>query len=363
MSDSDAEVGPMPAGAPVRAHDDGADAFREREVRMRAAQADAAAAAAAQKSERPAWMVEMPDDAGPPAWRPGAGPLRPRGFHQGGRVQRHGGAGGETSEHARRLWTETPEQRAQRILRGGDDAAADAAADEDARERLAREQAAKRDAEIRAQIEQMHRQKQIDEVKRRRAERDGAERGERGERGEPGESGESGEGKWSEGRAREWRGSEKDRERSEGRERARSERHERERAERHARHERERAERHERHERERAERHERHRRERHERERERSERHRDDRHRDERSERHRSERHRHRRRSASPPRRKTRAEREAEDLAHPPTPLFDKDKVLGAGARMMDERARARTVADAAELGARFANGARGAFL
>ena len=49
----------------------------------------------------------------------------------------------------------TPEQRAQRILRGGDDAAADAAADEDARERLAREQAAKRDAEIRAQIEQM----------------------------------------------------------------------------------------------------------------------------------------------------------------------------------------------------------------
>lgn len=155
-SDSDAEVGPMPAGAPGAAHDDdGAAAFRAREERMRAAHASAEAAS--RPSARPAWMVEMPEDAGPPAWRPGAGPLRPRGFHQGGRVQRQGGAGGETSAHARRLWSETPEQRAQRILRGGDagDDAADDAHEDEARERLARERAAKRDAEIRAQIESM----------------------------------------------------------------------------------------------------------------------------------------------------------------------------------------------------------------
>ncbi|WFC96949.1 hypothetical protein MBRA1_003615 [Malassezia brasiliensis] len=307
MSDSDAEVGPMPAGAPGPAHDDGAAAFRAREERMHAAHA--AAEAAPRPSARPAWMVEMPEDSGPPAWRPGAGPLRPRGFHQGGRVQRQGGVGGETSAHARRLWSETPEQRAQRILRGGDADDAHDAHEDEARERLARERAAKRDAEIRAQIESMdptrraplveqHRQKQVEEVKRRRAERGDMPGSER-------------------------------------------ERAERERAERHERHRRERHERH-RHDRER---HERHRRDHDRRERDRSRSHRE------------------RRRSVSPPRRKTRAEREAEDLAHAPAPLFDKDKVLGAGARTMDERARARTLADAAELGARFANGARGAFL
>ena len=59
----------------------------------------------------------------------------------------------------------------------------------------------------------------------------------------------------------------------------------------------------------------------------------------------------------------TATDREAEDLERTTTPYFDKDKVLGAGSRLMDERARARTVADAAELTSRFASGTKGAFL
>lgn len=77
--------------------------------------------------------------------------------------------------------------------------------------------------------------------------------------------------------------------------------------------------------------------------------------------------HRHRDlRERSPPPRKTRAQREQEDRdAYGEfMPLrFDKDKVLGAGSRLMDERARARTIADAAELGSRFATGKSGSFL
>jgi len=93
-------------------------------------------------------------------------------------------------------------------------------------------------------------------------------------------------------------------------------------------------------------------------------------HREHRYRRHRSERrheHRHRDlRERSPPPRKTRAQREQEDRdAYGEfMPLrFDKDKVLGAGSRLMDERARARTIADAAELGSRFATGKSGSFL
>lgn len=68
----------------------------------------------------------------------------------------------------------------------------------------------------------------------------------------------------------------------------------------------------------------------------------------------------------SPPRRKTRAEREEEDRQvhgdYAPA-FFDKDKVLVAGSRLMDDRARARSVADAAQLSNRFASGRSGSFL
>ena len=46
-----------------------------------------------------------------------------------------------------------------------------------------------------------------------------------------------------------------------------------------------------------------------------------------------------------------------------PPLLFDKDKVLGAGSRLMDERARAKSIADAAQLSTRFSNGRSGSFL
>lgn len=148
MSDSEGEIGPMPATVPMP-EQDGAQAFRERERRMREMEERAAQEPA--KSARPEWMVEMPDDSGlAAALRPGASLLRPRGFHQGGRVQRSGGVASETTEEARRLWTETPEQRRQRILRGD---TMDAAVGEDESERLARERAARRDAEIREQAQ------------------------------------------------------------------------------------------------------------------------------------------------------------------------------------------------------------------
>ena len=90
-------------------------------------------------------------------------------------------------------------------------------------------------------------------------------------------------------------------------------------------------------------------------------------HKDRRREDSRRERHHHRRhRSHSPHRHKTRAEREAEDRQlygdHAPL-LFDKDKVLGAGSRLMDERARAKSIADATQLSTRFSNGRSGSFL
>lgn len=147
----------MPATAPAP-EQDGAQAFREREQRISAMQEVSAwltqrAAQQPAKSARPEWMVEMPTDNGlAAALRPGAGPLRPRGFHQGGRVQRGGGVASETSEEARQLWTETPEQRRQRIMSGGGNSAGP---QEDADERFMRERAARRDAEIRDRIQDM----------------------------------------------------------------------------------------------------------------------------------------------------------------------------------------------------------------
>ena len=99
-------------------------------------------------------MVEMPEDKGIAAsLRPDAGPLRSRGFQQGGRVQRYG-AGSSNSgdtEQARQMWTETPEQRRERILRG-DQPDTSRKIEED---RRSQELAAKRDAETRAQIREM----------------------------------------------------------------------------------------------------------------------------------------------------------------------------------------------------------------
>lgn len=155
MSDSEGEIGPMPAGAAPAAQDDGVQAFREREQRQREmAERDARQP---QKSARPEWMVEMPDTSGGIAAsiQASGAPLRARGFHQGGRVQRSGGVGptGDT-EQARRLWTETPEQRRERIMSGGGVDLPNQST-EDESERLARERATKRDSDIREKIKSM----------------------------------------------------------------------------------------------------------------------------------------------------------------------------------------------------------------
>ncbi|WFD41432.1 Vacuolar protein 8 [Malassezia psittaci] len=151
MSDSEEDYGPMPAANSAQ-EVDAAQEFREREQRIRELQQSSAQPS--RTTSRPEWMVEMPEDQGIAATlRPDAGPLRSRGFQQGGRVQRHG-AGSSSSgdaEQARQMWTETPDQRRQRILRG-DQPETSRKSEED---RRAQELAAKRDAETRARITEM----------------------------------------------------------------------------------------------------------------------------------------------------------------------------------------------------------------
>lgn len=153
MDSSEDEIGPMPAQPHEAGDVDGAQVFREREQRLAAMEEKKDSAPV--KSMRPDWMTEMPEDfdGRPTAARAAAAPLRARGFHQGGRVQRAGGApGGDTAE-ARRLWTESPAERQTRILQGDTKVAGDAQAEE--AERLARERVAKRDAGVREQIKTM----------------------------------------------------------------------------------------------------------------------------------------------------------------------------------------------------------------
>lgn len=100
-------------------------------------------------------MLSMPEDHGiQRALVGGGGPIRSRGFSQGQRVQRSGGGGRLSSSdaaEARRLWTETPEQRRERIMRQGGDVGADEEAD-DVDEKLAAERVAARDAAIRERL-------------------------------------------------------------------------------------------------------------------------------------------------------------------------------------------------------------------
>ena len=233
-SDDDDFIGPMPASEPTPSTHNGAHALAEREARQKEALAREARQDTS-SPRRPDWMLTLPS--GP------TGPTRlsARGFQQSrGRAQH---VAGENAAEAQRLWTETPEQRRHRILRG------ETAADEQPPTNTAQHA---RDAAIRERLG--HRAKSLVEQ-----------------------------------------------------------------------------------------------------------------HKDRRREDSRRERHHHRRhRSHSPRRHKTRAEREAEDRQlygdHAPL-LFDKDKVLGAGSRLMDERARAKSIADATQLSTRFSNGRSGSFL
>lgn len=237
-SDDDDVLGPMPASEPTSSFHDGAHALAEREARQketiaRETEQDTSS------TRRPDWMLSLPTSpTGPPR-------LCARGFQQSrGRAQH---VVGENAAEAQRLWTETPEQRRDRILRG--ETVADEQPPTNAAQRA-------RDAAIRERLG--HRPKSLVEQ------------------------------------------------------------------------------------------------------------HKDRRREDSQRERHRYHHHHHHSRSRSPRRRKTRAEREEEDRqlygGYAPL-LFDKDKVLGAGSRLMDDRARAKSIADASQLSTRFSNGQSGSFL
>mgnify|MGYP001759598973 FL=1 len=286
--ESDDEViGPMPASvpAPAPAHQ-GAQAFMEREERQRQAAAQEETKAS-KPTARPDWMLTMPSPADRGAAPPGV--LRARGFQQA--TSRAWRAGPDDPAEAHRLWTETPEQKRERLQRG-----AEPSVDPGwEREALEKERVAARDAALRAQVQSHNKERSkslLDEHKNRRLD-------ELRRREEP--------------RMRH----------DETRHRSRHESSER---------------------REHRHRHRTEHRSRHE-------------HRSHRSHGH------HRERS---PVRKTRAQREEEDrerYGEYASPLFDKDKVLGKGSRLMDERARSRSIADATQLSSRFATGSSGAFL
>lgn len=238
-SDDDDVLGPMPASEPTSTAHDGARALAEREARQKEAVAREAKQDTS-STRRPDWMLSLPTSP--------TGPTRlcARGFQQSrGRAQH---VVGENAAEAQRLWTETPEQRRDRILRGE-------SVDHEQLPTHAAQHA--RDAAIRERLG--HRPKSLVEQH-------------------------------------------KDRRREDSRRERRRHHHH----------------------------------------------------------------HHHHSRSRSPRRRKTRAEREEEDRQlygdHAPL-LFDKDKVLGAGSRLMDERARAKSIADASQLSTRFSNGQSGSFL
>lgn len=261
----------MPASAPSASSvHQGAQAFIEREERQRQAIAQQEEAQATATSARPDWMLTMPSSNDQRSVTPGT--LRARGFQQA--TSRAWRAVPDDPSEARRLWTETPEQKRQRMQKGA--VSADPARE---RDELEKERVAARDAALHEQVRAQNTGRSrslLDEHKRRRLE---------------------------ELREKESRSHNK-----------REHRHHHHRSHRHERRSR-----------------------------------RDDRD-----------------RSRSPPVRKTRAQREEEDrLQHGEyaAPLFDKDKVLGKGSRLMDERARSRSIADAAQLSSRFATGSSGAFL
>ena len=108
-SDEDDFIGPMPASEPAPSTHNGAHALAEREARQK----EAVAREARQDTSsprRPEWMLTLPS--GP------TGPTRlsARGFQQSRGRARH--VVGENAVEAQQLWTETPEQRRHRILRG-----------------------------------------------------------------------------------------------------------------------------------------------------------------------------------------------------------------------------------------------------
>ncbi|PWN22333.1 hypothetical protein BCV69DRAFT_311144 [Microstroma glucosiphilum] len=124
--EDDDEIGPAlpppPGDGAVAGHEDGMSyaerTFLEREQRQKQAEADAKAAQEAANNSRPDWMLAPPPSSSLSSLlQPNGGPLKARGFSQNTRVQKGNSAVGASQggDEGMALWTETPEQRVQRM--------------------------------------------------------------------------------------------------------------------------------------------------------------------------------------------------------------------------------------------------------
>lgn len=155
-SDDDSPVGPAPPPGPGDAGDEtsyGERVFLEREQRRQQAEAEAKAAADAASSSRPEWMLAPPPSVSFTASLTNSGgALKARGFQQNTRVQRSGGPSAEGADDMS-LWTETPQQRMERLKNEVHGKVP--AAERDLEAERGRRMAEMRDREIRDKVTQL----------------------------------------------------------------------------------------------------------------------------------------------------------------------------------------------------------------
>ncbi|CAD6963118.1 unnamed protein product [Tilletia laevis] len=325
---------PLPGGAEAESTAEplgnGARAFLEREERRRKAQEDAEAEKTAAASSRPDWMLVPPTASSlATVLSDPKRALKSRGFQQNTRVQTRGSAPtGPADPESMAAWTETPEQRMQRLKDEVEGRRPKLHEEKINQDEILRADAQRRkDEEIARRIKEidpsrssslldLHRQKRAEEVA------------------------ESSKDKRS------------DRERESHKSKSRDRHHDKDssRSHRHPSGDREPSS-------------SRHRSSRHRRDRDRSDE--EDEARREHSEYERERRERKRRRSEK--KRRLAEEEEAKKEAGPTgmskTMLWDREKVLGVGARALDEKGKADAIRDAIGLKDRFAGGSSGRFL
>ncbi|KAK0562957.1 hypothetical protein OC861_005047 [Tilletia horrida] len=379
--EDDYQIGPAPppAGEPVQELGDGARAFLEREERLRRAEADAQAAKETAASSRPDWMLVPPTASSlSTILSDPKRALKSRGFQQNTRVQARGSLPTGPDPEGMSAWTETPEQRAQRLKDEVEGRRPRLDQEVVAQDEILRAEAQRqKDAEISARIKDidptrttslldLHRQKRAKEHedesrssskrsdKSREKDRDSSDR------------------KYHDSRSRRHRDSDDEDRSSSGRHRSSRHRDDKGRSD---------------DEEDEEERRERRRRKERRRERERD--HRDSGTKDRHSSS--SRRHSHSRRSRSPTpsasetdseyererrerkrrkkekKRKLEEEAEAQKQAGPTgmskTMIWDREKVMGVGSKVMDERGKAQAIRDAIGLRDRFAGGSGSRFM
>ncbi|KAN0060808.1 hypothetical protein ACQY0O_007467 [Thecaphora frezii] len=369
----DEEFGPVPLPTGALPSEDGVSAatreFLEREKRSREAAIEAELAAQAASTARPEWMLQLPTTSSALS-SIAADPtrLKSRGFSQtAARVQRRQGAGASNEASSSSLWSETPEQRAQRLHDEVSGKRTEAGADvPDEAKNLQRLVQARRDAVIQAQLEKEPSRAttllELHKEKRRREVRDKEKEKER-ERNK-------GKGKSHDGRHRSRReetGS-SDAEEATERDRSKKRRH---------RSDRDRSRSpspssSKRSGRTRDNSHERHRRHRHDSHQHRDRHSRDRRHRggsDSGEDQDGNTEERRKRRRADKEKRRERRERDKDadkdadkakqkrNAGTTAPVIWDRDAALGVGGKLMDEKSRGRMIQDAAALGSRFGSG------